>query len=235
MRALSNTIPAICFALIAFTSNYSFADVFWNDSPYLSSADSPFSGSSFDYYHLEDLEDSSIDTPGLTATGGFISFINRDSVDADDGVIDGNGSNGFSYAQQSSFTSVSFQFDDSVLGAFPTHAGIVWTDGGADGSGAPGSFTFEAFDVAGFSLGSITTTLGDGIINGPTDEDRFFGATNASGISKITFTNNSADSLAFIEVDHIQYGQAVPEPSGCIPLAISAISFLGFRRRRAGE
>ena len=45
---------------------------------------------------------------------------------------------------------------------------------------------FEAFDAGNVSLGTIGPDyLGDGAANGGTAEDRFYGATNAGGISKI--------------------------------------------------
>ena len=107
---------------------------------------------------------------------------NRDSVDADDGLIDGSGSSGHGYAQQTSLASVSFTFSEAVLGSLPTHVGVVWTDGGTS-TGAPTQFTFEFFDGLGASIGSITETLGDGMITGQTAEDRFFGAIHGGGIS----------------------------------------------------
>src|SRR5678815_5413703 len=70
-------------------------------APYLSSADSPFSFSSFTYFHLETFEDGALNTPGVTASGSSLCVVNTagcflnspliDSVDADNGPIDGNG------------------------------------------------------------------------------------------------------------------------------------------------
>jgi hypothetical protein len=53
-------------------------------------------------------------------------------------------------------------------------------------------------------------SFGDGSVLGQTAEDRFFGAKNASGISKITIITNSKDW----EIDHLQYGnqKTIPEP-----------------------
>ena len=51
-------------------------------------------------------------------------------MDADDGVIDGSGLNGHSLFSGSGATGITFTFNQSTLGAFPTKAGIVWTDGG---------------------------------------------------------------------------------------------------------
>ena len=41
-------------------------------SPYLSSADSPFNGGTFSYFHLEDFEDGALNTPGVAASGGIV-------------------------------------------------------------------------------------------------------------------------------------------------------------------
>src|SRR5712671_4165784 len=66
--------------------------IFFGPTPYLSSDDSPFSGPGYSMY-LETFEDGFLNTPGVSASGGIAitgQFV--DSVDADDGVIDGNGS-----------------------------------------------------------------------------------------------------------------------------------------------
>ena len=211
LMLLMASVPALCTAdLIGPTAYFGFDD-------------SPFNGLSFSYFHLEDVEDSLINTPGLSATGGFVSNNgNQDSVDADDGVIDGNGSAGRSYVQQAALSQLTFEFSAALLGALPTNVGVVWTDGSSNGSGVPGQFEFEAFDSLGFSIGILSANLGDGFIAGQTGEDRFFGVTFATGVSRIEFRNLSAASLAYIEVDHIQYGLSV------VPaLGTSWLLFLG--------
>ena len=107
---------------------------------------------------------------------------------------------------------IEFSFDAAVLDALPTHAGIVWTDGS-------GTWTFEAFDAAGASMGTITAGLGDGVFAGTTADDRFFGAINPAGISKIKIGN--PNSGGGVEVDHLQYGLValkgcVAPPSGLV-------------------
>ncbi|CCH96089.1 hypothetical protein [Microcystis aeruginosa] len=70
-------------------------------TPYLSFNDSPFKNVNFSYFYLENFEDGSLNVPGVTASSasglpfgvegpGFYT----DSVDIDDGVIDGNGQQG---------------------------------------------------------------------------------------------------------------------------------------------
>ena len=57
-------------------------------------------------------------------------------------------------------------------------------------------------------MGTITAALGDGTFLGTTADDRFFGAINLAGISKIKIMNPGGGG---IEVDHLQYGLAASE------------------------
>ena len=106
---------------------------------------------------------------------------------------------------------------------------MVWTDVGFTSTGlGTGVVELEAFDPLVVSLGVITSgLLGDGSADGGTAEDRFFGFTNASGISAIEL--RMAESTDW-EMDHLQYGSSmVPEPS---TLAFGAIGLAaGFARR----
>jgi hypothetical protein len=169
--------------------------------PYLSRNDSPFystiqGGTTL----VEDFEDGLLNTPGVIASAGapFGPGGITDSVDADDGVIDGSGTGGWSFFSGGGSTGITFTFNATTLGGFPTHAGIAWTD-----AGVGSSVRFEAFDNVGTSLGVIQTgPLADGTFGGTTAEDRFFGAVHPNGISKIHVSNTSGG----IEVDHLQYG-----------------------------
>jgi hypothetical protein len=194
-------------------------------TPYLSLADSPFSGGSFSWFYLEDFEDGLLNTPGVSvspssvaiAVGGY-----TDSVDGDDGFIDGSGSTGHSLWSNFASSLFAFDFSAAALGALPTHVGVVWTDVGnvVNGNYGFAGVTFEAFDENGVTLGVIGPfVLGDGSISGQTAEDRFFGAINSGGISRVEL--RSADTNDW-EVDHLQYGltaertldtQPVPEPA----------------------
>ncbi|MDZ7412954.1 MAG: PEP-CTERM sorting domain-containing protein [candidate division KSB1 bacterium] len=171
----------------------------------------------------------------------------HDSVDADDGVIDGSGLRGDSFFSPSGAAGVRFNFNAAVLGSLPTHAGLVWTDGAgqvtfqAFGPDGAGQVTFQAFGPGGNLLGTIGPTSQPGVspdnsVNGETAEDRFFGVTDAGGISAL-FISNSAGG---IEVDHLQFGlaappQVVPEPSTLALLGLGAAALLGYsyRRKRA--
>ncbi|MEO6032616.1 MAG: PEPxxWA-CTERM sorting domain-containing protein [Burkholderiaceae bacterium] len=202
-------------------------------TPYLSFLDSPFASGSFVYFHLEDFEDGLLDSPGVTASAGSVLGPSAftDSVDADDGALDGSGNAGHSWYTAGA-TSLTFSFSAGVLGALPTHVGLVWTDVGfsqpRDGFD---SITFEAFDAAGISLGTIgPSAVGDGVFGGQTAEDRFFGATNPGGISSIRMLSQGSGDW---EVDHLQYGfaGAVPEP-GTYALMLVGLGLLGCAARR---
>ncbi|MEG4271106.1 MULTISPECIES: hypothetical protein [unclassified Microcoleus] len=185
------------------------------NNPSAGSAISPFSPVRFTYFHLEDFEDGALNTPGVTvsefATTNIATTFS-DSVDGDDGVIDGqargNSSSLFSNLRTSSFT---FNFSANALGGqLPTHAGIVWTDIGRNGGGTPRSgdllnnTLFEAFGPSGESLGVIGPfSLGDESISRTTSEDRFLGVVNQNGISSIRLSVPGKNNW---EVDHLQYG-----------------------------
>ncbi len=164
--------------------------------PYLSRSDSPFA----DCVLLETFEDHLFNRPGVTVNIGYVTSTQfpasvTDSVDADDGAIDGSGSFGDSYFSGGGGNDLIFSFSASVLGSYPTRAGLVWTDGG-------GLTTFEAYGPAGQSLGVVgPVSIDDGLIFGSTAEDRFFGAENVAGISAIRISNGGNP----IEVDHLQY------------------------------
>ena len=115
------------------TAGAGFAATLYGPTPYLRASDSPFAGGSFSYFHLEDFEDGAMNTPGLSANAGIVLApgINTDSVDGDDGVVDGFGQNGHSWFSNASTTSFTFTFNAAILGSLPTHAGLVWTDVGA--------------------------------------------------------------------------------------------------------
>ncbi|MDY6938849.1 MAG: S8 family serine peptidase [Cyanobacteriota bacterium] len=172
------------------------------DTPYLSFDDSPFKDENFAYFHLEDFEDDALNTPGVTVSNGraFQTSDAMDSVDADDGTIDGSGSDGQSWWSWDN--SLSFTFDEAVLGELPTSAGIVVTDI------VSGPVVLEAFGVHGQSLGTTTTEMTN-LVQGRTADDRFLGITHKGGISTITISNSIGNIADFgWEVDHLQYGLA---------------------------
>ena len=177
---------------------------------YLSFADSPFKNVSLGYFHLEDWEDSALTTPGVTASstslGSSFGTALVDSVDGDDGALDGTcKKDGGTCNDAFAGGTIEFSFDvadggdGGGLSALPTHVGIVWTDG------SPGcDAVFEAFDATNTSLGTkVASGVGDGDNNGGTAEDRFFGIVHAAGVKRIVVKSSSGG----VEVDHLQYGR----------------------------
>ena len=216
--------------------------------PYLSNVDRPWIGTVFSDYRLESFESGSLSVPGVSADHG--SAIGpgplTDSVDLDDGVLDGSGTAGHSWYSAGT-ASITFTFDPVFLAGLPTHVGVVITDVGVTtGAVGIGNFIIEAFDAGNVSLGvSGPFVFGDGNAQGGTAEDRFVGVIDTGGISRLTVT--SLDSADW-EVDHLQFGEraipacsiAQPPPGGAdallcpepgtLLLAVGAL--FGFVRRR---
>ncbi len=196
------------------------------DTPYLSAADSPFDlfGKGSDFL-FEDFEDGRLNSLGLLGFGGEVRFPSSftDSVDADDGFIDGFGIDGHDYwafADPKDGPAARFEFDPKALGGLPRSVGIVWTDGNIDAM-----TIFEAFGPKGESLGTMQfSSLDDGGHQGGTDEDRFMGVIFSGGISAIEVR---AD-LGRIELDHVQYGDLIPAPG-----AVALLSLVGLFPRRS--
>jgi len=169
------------------------APILFGPSPYLEKTDGPIFIAQNQYFYCEDFEDGTLSTSGVTSSpNGIITtngVLTTDSVDADDGAIDGSGHQGRSLYSGGTTNSFSFEFSAVQLSGLPKRAGIVWTDVGTvdEGQFGIGTVIFEAFGPANESLGTIVAEmLGDGSVNGGTEEDRFFGVINPEGISRIT-------------------------------------------------
>ena len=183
-----------------------------------------------DDLHIEDFEDNMLD-PFLTVSPGEILPPNgesgikgiTDSVDGDDGSVDGNGNAGYSWYAENK-TSITVTFGSSV-----TSAGLVFTDG--DNRSA--NISLEAFDMNGVSLGIINAgDLADDVFTGETAEDRFLGFRNEAGkIASITLV---MDAGVGIEIDHIQWQncQCIPEPASLGMGLVGVLGLAGLRRRR---
>ena len=205
-------------------STSSGAQILFGPSPYLQRSDSPFFAEiQLGMVAVEDFEDGLFNIGGVMASIGSVTGPGgaTDSVDADDGVIDGSGTNGRSFFSINGAVGIRFTF----TGPLPTRAGIVWTD-----AGAGATVTFEAFDQNGISLGVFPTHTADNSNFGETAEDRFFGVIHGGGISSILIHNSGGG----IEVDHLQFGVPVPEPTSAVLLlaAAPAIWLLARRHRK---
>ncbi|MDJ1174874.1 SBBP repeat-containing protein [Roseofilum capinflatum] len=185
------------------------------ETPYLSFEDSPFKDQSFSSFYLETFEDGQLNTPGLAISEGWlINPSNQptavDSVDGDDGAIDGSGLGGSSWY---AFGARNFTvtFDEEILGELPTHAGFALTDISRSDITQLGSgrVVFEAFDAKGQSLGTKTIDYGDNLWGGQTAEDRFLGVIYEEGIASLKIS--LPDENRGGEIDHIQYGVAGEE------------------------
>jgi hypothetical protein len=219
---LSASAPAFADAVFHYDANASYTSA--DDSPF----NSTFSGVT---WWLEDFEDGLLNSLGLSANAGSVKGPSKgtDSVDGDDGEIDGFGSMGSSYKLNASAPAATFKFDDAVLGAAPTIVGFAWTDGHEDAV-----VTVKAWDTNGDFLGKFMTTLGDGNHNGETDADRLFCVEWAEGISRIKVSA----SQGFVEMDHFQYGFAgddngppvVPLPAP-LALGLAGLGIVGVARR----
>lgn len=195
---------------------------------YQSAADSPFTAMAGSSLKIENFEDGLLNQAGVKAQNGFVKGpgMNTDSVDGDNGPIDGFGRSGHSFSSGNK-NNIKFVFKP-VSGNMPSMAGLVFTDGPANSV-----ITFKAWDAFGNLLGKIKATLGDLLNTGQTGEDRFFGVVSDTGISKIQIASN----MGGIEIDHLQfaYGFAVvPVPPavalGLIGLA-GVMALNKFKRR----
>ena len=205
----------LVLSALASLSAFSFAQSF-GPTPYLQTSDSPFLALGVSNFNLEDFEDNLFNITGVTKDNGnpYTNGSNGDSVDGDDGAVDGSGLKGHSLFSSGGSAGVTFTFSQAVLGTLPTYAGVVWTDGA-------GTITFEAWDQNGVSLGTLVGNHADGSFAGQTAEDRFYGWHNAGGISKIKLKNASGG----IELDHLQYGyESVPEPATMGLLGLGALA-----------
>ncbi|MFN2427627.1 MAG: hypothetical protein ABR587_14395 [Candidatus Binatia bacterium] len=172
-------------------------------TPYTSEADSPFEVDSLGFC-IENFEDGVFNIPGATGNSSvFGPAGNADSVDGDDGAIDGSGSAGRSYFSGNGTAGIEITFDAERTYGLPTTVGIVWTDGG----GAAPVF-FEAFGPDNESILKVPYgphAHADGSNSGETAEDRFYGITSSQGISRILLSNIGGG----IEADHIQLNRCI--------------------------
>jgi len=230
--------------LLSLTSPTFAASILWDPLPYFSEADSPFYQGILDgTIYLEDFEDQALNTPfvrepdnvpyfGRTYRSDFPNIpdgIVR-SVDGDDGIIDFAGFLGDSWITAFLSTNTradraSFEFLPNNDGLYPSYVGIVIT--AADDLRRAVELSFR--DPDGNNLFADTDLYAprDWIPFPLTTDDtrthRFIGAYHEDGIARLSLNN-------VWQVDHLQYGYAIPEPSSAI-LTLTAL-FPLLRRRR---
>ncbi len=176
----------------------------WGGSPYVSSRDGPLESGGAGFVR-ETFEDGRFDLPGVTASPGQVMppGPETDSVDGDDGVLDGSGNGGSSFRVESGLEGLTLSFDPAVLGGLPTSVGIVWTDG------APSSEVFlETFDAQGRPSGGVgSSPNGDGDFLGGTAEDRFLGVQGDLLVGMLRlWTDPVGGRDVPMEIDHVQIG-----------------------------
>ena len=244
-------------ASMVFTDTCWAGFTFLGPTSYLSAADSPFAPylGGPDFY-LEDFEDGELNTPGVSQRNLFPIFgdasLGRistpgpetDSVDADDKVLDGLGTDGYSLQSNHviivdmippivSFA-LAVQFDEEVLGYLPNAFGIVWTDGPVDSS-----FSLRVTTGAGDVITSpLQNPIGDDSRGGTTGEDFFVGVLHPDGIADVEIRGGFVGTRqppTAIEVDHLQYGVIVPETrsvTGAIVALVLQVMVFGTRPSR---
>ena len=207
-------------------------------TPYLSNVDSPFpiDGSDTNFF-LENFEDGVLNTRGIVQRNTFpipgeqglatVQFPSprTDSVDADDGMINGFGRGGHSLASGHHLTLpmnpplhqflIEFEFNAEELGFLPNSFGIVWTDGPEFSSLVLRIVTENGSEF----VSEAIHDLGDLSRDGETSDDVFVGLHGTDGIRTVTVIGGALGELSSpgaIEIDHVQYGYVVPEPRAII-------------------
>lgn len=156
------------------------------------------------------MEDRDFDVPGAFTNAVTTSAFHPwyvDSVDGDDGAAaDGMCRKAGGLSCESLFytygqTGIRIDFNPQAFrGVYPTHVGIVWTDG-------DGQVSFEAFGADGGLIGVVGPVSQPGFpdsnFSGGTTEDRFFGVSDPAGISMVRLSNSTGG----IEADHVQFGR----------------------------
>jgi hypothetical protein len=238
-------IPVSLLAALGLASLSSAATFrMWDPTPYRSQLDSPFyEGIHGNTIFVEDFEDGSLNTPfvrdPLTFPRQGISFRTQNptipdrfvaSVDGDDGDLDLNGNLGDSWitfedggAGQRSF--FAFDFLPNPEGQYPLFVGIVVTEiADIDSEVNLGIFGEEGRNLANDAEFDPRDWF-DGNRRGDVETHRFIGFYAEEGIRRISGSNT-------FQVDHLQYGYAIPEPS-TTALSLIATS-LGLLRRKRG-
>jgi hypothetical protein len=134
------------------------------------------------------------------------------------------------------FTFATFDFDEAALGFRPNVFGFVWTDGPSNASIAIELRTKDNVRIEYVATEPyFASGLGDGDFHGETNDDTFFGVIVPRGIERVSIINLShTDEIGGFELDHVQYGLVVPEPSTMACAATAILTCLISRQPRRG-
>ena len=235
----------------------------WEELPYFSAADSPFyAGITAGDIYLEDFEDHELNTPHViswdsprqtnlrrdgTPTDKFPVFsrqigrthltpFNRQitwSVDGDDGLNgDFTGLLGDTWTTLDIVTnqiygSMEFRFTPDELGRYPSYVGFVVTEALDPFSDVEfGTSTLVGPEGPELGYDPLTWIPQPNSFPGDTRQHRFFGIHVPEGIWRLNIRNVR-------QMDHLQYGYAIPEPSAAGLAAGAALCWLAGRRWRA--
>ena len=222
--------------------------IVYEPSLYFSERDSPFYGGIIDNtgngIWLEDFEDQQLNTPfvrqeddrsrkGTTFREKF-SFPGVSSiwgVDGDDGAIDGHTSAGDVWISTNTNGGgpsqiMSFQFEPNEDGNYPLYVGLVIT--------RPNNFFSQIEvrwnDLEGNSIYDDEYDMTEwappeGATAGSPLLQRFVGLYHEDGIAQIFMSNVN-------QIDHLQYGYSIPEPSASL-LTLLSLGLLTSKRRRS--
>jgi hypothetical protein len=155
-----------------------------------------------DEFYCETFEDGAVNTPGLSIGGGsiFTPGPTTDSVDFDDGSLNGSGTGGWSYKANAGAT-ITISINQAALTGLPERLAFAWTDGAQNSS--------LTLVVTTGTNATFTRTLGpamDASTNGGTAEDRLVSITSSQGIKSVAITASGGQGF---EIDHVQYEDPV--------------------------
>jgi hypothetical protein len=236
MKFSSSSLHVLLLSAAGLTGSASGATFrMWDPTPYRSALDSPFyEGIQGDLIFLEDFEDGLLNTPYVRDPLVFpqmgITFRTRvpdvapgrvASVDGDDGLLDFEGDQGDSWITTQNASGLrsffEFEFEPNEDGHYPLFVGIVVTE-------VADIFEEVAFGVFGESGLNLATSAEfdprlwfDMNLRGDVETHRFIGFYAEEGIRRFRARNT-------LQVDHLQYGYAIPEPSVAALVALTAFA-----------
>ncbi len=250
---MKNSIAALCLALCLPTANGGV--VFYEELPYFSAADSPFyAGIQAGTVYLEDFEDHQLNTPHITSWDwprvvGVVNelevwsyqegvshrtlgnLITTWSVDADDGLkgdfrgLLGDTWTTLEVSTRQIYGYMQFRFDPDELGRYPTYLGFVVTEALDPFSEVEfGTQTLTGPESPEGGYDPLTWIPRPNSFPGDTRQHRFFGIYAPQGITRLDIQNVR-------QIDHLQYGYAIPEPQIGILSCALVIYWLGRRTR----